>query len=207
MAPMNMLIVKHLKHENNRSVIEIVIDREMTNLHGVLPETMEKLFLVAQGHKNTYRYETSPGDLVILDILKVLRKAHWALMTSHSFVHLSIEKTVESHFYFEKPSPKELEIMQQQQYLQMQMQNKFSNHANPNLNFHPLGHEFKSDEVIESLRSDSGDGTKNKMSAEVTSLLYDKSAQGNSGPYGFAKRQSYLTGMSTLNKHIFIYFY
>lgn len=106
MVQANMLIVKHIK-QDVKSTIDVILDKDLTVIEGIFQEDLDKKFSKVTGEKHSYRLDQSHmiqqnGDLTILELMKCLRKKHWLLMTSHSFMHLSLEKTMESHFYFER---------------------------------------------------------------------------------------------------------
>ncbi len=100
-----MLILKHIK-QDVKSTIDLVLDKELTAEEGIFQEELDNKFMKGN-EKHTFRLEhqqmiVQNGDITILELMKCLRKKHWLLMTSHSFMHLSLEKTMESHFYFER---------------------------------------------------------------------------------------------------------
>eukprot|EP01040_Poterioochromonas_malhamensis_P018276 gene18276-21301_t len=97
-----MIVIKHFKQEVGRSVLDICLDKELPNLLAVLPLETEKLFYPKFGEKNLFRSESDHTETLLLDVMKHLRTNKWNLLTSNSFAHLSLEKTVESHFYFER---------------------------------------------------------------------------------------------------------
>lgn len=100
---LSMLLLKHIKQENNQSLIEIVLDPDSPSLKLTsLSDRYLKQFRAINGQKNAYRMETDTGDLIILDVIKNLRSKAWSLMTSHAFTHFAIQKIVESDFYFER---------------------------------------------------------------------------------------------------------
>lgn len=183
MATINMLVIKHMKQESVRSVIDVVIDKEINNLNGIVPEELEKLFRPLPHHKNTFRLETEPGDLLVLELMKSMRRKQWQLMTSHSFVHLSIEKIMESHFYFERiinpvpvlPPVPAVVLSQQPTTPIKPVEEKTST---PQLPSAPI-------ESINKLKSD----------PEVAALILDRTKQ--QGPYVFSDRQSLATGNLT----------
>lgn len=102
---LSVIILKHIKLENNQSHIEIIVDSETNGLKALsLNEKYYKLFKSIHNQKNAYRLETDIGDILTIDIIKNLRNKQWQLMTSHSFTHFAVQKVIESNFYFERIS-------------------------------------------------------------------------------------------------------
>lgn len=107
-----MIILKHIK-QDVKSMIDLVLDKDLTVVDGIFQEDLDKKFVKITSEKHSFRIEQHQlihqnGDLTMLELMKCLRKKHWLLMTSHSFMHLTLEKTLESHFYFERiidPNP------------------------------------------------------------------------------------------------------
>lgn len=181
-----------MKQESVRSVIDVVVDKEITTLSGIVPEEMEKHFRQVGHQKNTYRMETEPGDLLVLELMKSIRKKQWQLMTSHSFVHLSIEKIMESHFYFERvvnpfpstPPSAAAPIHNEQLHQSQQKATTTTVPADEKKTTQPV-------ETINRIKSD----------PEVAALILDRSKQ--QGPYTFTNRQTLASGKSL---HIYTFF-
>lgn len=221
MVTINMLILKHLKYENSRSVIDIVLDKEMSVIDGIFTTDLEHQFQKVTGEKNTYRLESTPGDLMVLDLMKCMRKRQWMLMTSHSFMHLSLDKTMESHFYFERiltpnssssssatganPSVSELLSSYRTRPLnenEFVLEEEKTSYINSRISSHfgttnsklPgfTGMSSGGNNASSSSKSKEDPSAKPMPSPEVMAFILDKSAT-QSGPYGFAKRQTLLT--------------
>jgi hypothetical protein len=105
---LQVLLLKHVKYDA-RSTIDAVVDKDTASLESLFTEDIEKRFARVLQERNTFRLEQGQmllgsGDVTTLELIGTLRKQHWLLLASHSFQHLSSEKTIETHFYFERPS-------------------------------------------------------------------------------------------------------
>ena len=203
----NMLILKHFKQETTKSIIDIVLDREMTHIEGILSDEFERQFQKVYNEKNTYRMDSTPGDLMVLDLMKCLRKRHWILMTSHSFVHLSLDKTMETHFYFERilnpnnTNGNHSDILPLSQLYRSKpfhesdmLEEEKSSYINSRINAHfgTSGSKIPGISGMNNKPREEAFASKPMPAPEVMALILDKSST-QSRPYGFAKRQTLLT--------------
>jgi hypothetical protein len=197
MASISLIVLKHFKQEVGRSTIDLCLDKETPGLLAVLPVDIEKNFYQKFGEKNTFRAESDQTDLLILDIIKYLRINSWNILTSNSFVHLSLEKTVESHFYFEKLIFRESDndsIRAFNSYLQSQVSEYEKLKMGMTRQDSADGFESKGKSRIE----------KPSPTPEVMAMILEKSST-PSGPYSFAKKTAGKFLMQFLLKFAFLF--
>lgn len=185
-----MIIIKHFKQEVGRSVLDLCLDKDIPGLLSVFPVEVEKSFYEKFGEKNLFRCESDQTELLLLDVMKHLRLNKWNMLTSTSFAHLTLEKTVESHFYFEKAAKPESDTETMQAfatYLRSQLMDFEGSRNRNGYRSSPgeAGFHTPSGKVVPPISPRS----RPTAPPEVMALLLDKSSQ-QSGPYAFAKRSS-----------------
>ena len=95
-----MINVVHVKTDVS-SAIDIILDRKMKSLEGIVNENIRHKFRV-HNEKNKYYLENDFSQVLIMDVLKGLREYGWKLLTSNAFMHFASQKMIETSFYFEK---------------------------------------------------------------------------------------------------------
>jgi hypothetical protein len=156
----------------------------MAGLSDVFPSELSKLFYDSFDEKNAFKAESDNSQSMLLEVLKNLRINQWNLITSHSFAHMSMEKTVETHFYFEKTNAPP--ITQSYNQVRSSLYN-----ANPN---RAGDHVYQESIEYKSSSAGSSQAPKKPVAPpEVIALLLEKTSV-QSGPYGLAKKQAGLAG-------------
>lgn len=205
-ASINMIVIKHFKQEVGRSVLDLCLDKELPNLLAILPIDLEKCFYPKFGDKNLFRSESDQTESLLLDVMKHLRLNKWNLLTSNSFAHLSLEKTVESHFYFEKvtkstivtsKSTEDEEVIDDGRMKSFTafLRHQFNEYENAKARG-GIRTQFSYDTDQNSSPHQPKYGSPmassqkpNSIPPEVVALIFEKTSQ-QSGPYAFAKRAS-----------------
>eukprot|EP01039_Chlorochromonas_danica_P005327 gene5327-5862_t len=95
-----LIIVKYVRKEGSYSTVDIVLDKDITNLGIVLPNDLAKRFTVVSGVKGTFHAEIDSAEQDWLTILKGLRLMRWHTITSH--VLLNPNSLEETRFYMER---------------------------------------------------------------------------------------------------------
>lgn len=95
-----LIIVKYVRKEGSYSTVDIVLDKDITNLGIVLPNDLAKRFAVVSGVKGNFRAEIDSSEQDWLTILKGLRLMRWHTITSH--ILLNPNNLEETRFYMER---------------------------------------------------------------------------------------------------------
>lgn len=208
-----MINVVHVKTDVS-SAIDIILDRKMKSLEGIVNENIRHKFRV-HNEKNKYYLENDFSQVLIMDVLKGLREFGWKLLTSNAFMHFASQKMIETSFYFEK------------YYAEGSDAIAGSNALQPLLNYYVHSNPQQYEETVEDGRvnfsrsrraSDTTVGVVSRsghdqysspqkpeeqnnpsvaggaiISPHLASMLLEKDTV-QSGPYGFMRRQSNMNG-------------